>query len=86
MNTAICPEVIVKAVPVLGDVSGISYDFLAEQGNLMSDMTNACLKAMQAAGLMEQMRSKRLCCRRQGESVTAELLDDKAFQTIALPI
>lgn len=82
MNAAMCSEVIVKAVPSFGDVSGADFGFTVQNGTLLKGMMSACKEALFSAEDCHNMRSKLIRCLQSSEGIiTVEILEDCAVQS-----
>jgi hypothetical protein len=77
MNTAMCSEVIVKAVPSFGDVNGADFGFSVQNGTLIQGMMSACKEALLSAKEADSMQTLLLRCFSSSEGTfTVEFLDE----------
>jgi hypothetical protein len=77
MNTAMCSEVIVKAVPSFGDVNGADFGFSVQNGTLIQGMMSACKEALLSSKEVDSMQTLLLRCFSTSEGTfTVELLDE----------
>jgi hypothetical protein len=86
MNTAMCSEVIVKAVPSFGDVNGADFGFSVQNGTLIQGMMSACKEAIVSAKEVNSMQTLLLRCFSSAEGTfTVEFLDElQADSTFAM--